>query len=43
LNFIDQLLIAQDYEDLEYMTRKLIDEHELRGLKLNIKKLNIWP
>ena len=41
----DQLLIAQDYEDLEYMTRKLIDEYELRGLKLNIKKkkLNIWP
>ena len=26
----DQLLIAQDYEDLEYMTRKLIDEYELR-------------
>jgi len=25
----DQLLIAQDYEDLEYMTRKLIDECEL--------------
>jgi len=39
----DQLLIAQDYEDLEYMTRKLIDEYKLWGLKLNIKKLNIWP
>ena len=40
----DQLLIAQDYEDLEYMTRKLIDEYELWGLKLNVKKkLNIWP
>jgi hypothetical protein len=25
----DQILIAQDYEDLEYMTRKLIDEYEL--------------
>jgi len=25
----DQLLIAQDYEDLEYMTRKLRDEYEL--------------
>ena len=35
----DQLLIAQDYEDLEYMRRKLIDEYELWGLKLNIKKL----
>ena len=40
----DQLLIAQDYEDLEYMTRKLIDAYELWGLKLNVKKkLNIWP
>jgi len=37
-----QLLNAQDYEDLEYMTRKLIDEYELWGLKLNVKKLNIW-
>jgi len=33
----DKLLIAQDYEDLEYMTRKLINEYEL-GLKLNVKK-----
>jgi len=39
----DQLLIAQDYEDLEYMTRKLTDEYELWGLKLMLKKLNIWP
>jgi hypothetical protein len=39
----DQLIIAQDYEDLEYMTRKLIEEYEVRGLKLNVKKLNIWP
>jgi hypothetical protein len=34
----DQLLIAQDYEDLEYMTRKLIDKYDLWGLKLNVKK-----
>ena len=34
----DQLQIAQDYEDLEYMTRKLTDEYELWGLKLNVKK-----
>ena len=34
----DQLLIAQDYEVLEYMTRKLIDEYELWGLKLYVKK-----
>ena len=33
----DQLLIAQDYEDLEYMTRKLVEEYELCGLKLNVK------
>ena len=39
----DQVLIAQDYEDLEYMTRKLIDEYGLWSLKLNFKKLNIWP
>jgi len=25
----NQLVIAQDYEDLEYMTKKLIDEYEL--------------
>jgi len=37
----NHLLIAQDYEDLEYMTRNLIDEYELWGLKLNVKKLNI--
>ena len=34
----DELLIAQDYEDLEYMTRKLIEEYELWCLKLNVKK-----
>jgi hypothetical protein len=30
----DQLLIAQNYEELQYMTIKLIDEYELWGLKL---------
>jgi len=34
----DELLIAQEYEALEYMTRKLIDEYEFWGLKLNVKK-----
>ena len=34
----DQLLIAQDYEDLQYMARKLIYEYELWGLKRNVKK-----
>jgi hypothetical protein len=33
-----KLLIAQDYEDLEYTTRKLIDEYDLWSLKLNVKK-----
>jgi hypothetical protein len=32
----DQLIIAQDYEDLEYTTRKLIEEYEVWGLKLNV-------
>jgi hypothetical protein len=32
----DQLLVAQNYEELQYMARKLIDEYELWGLKLNI-------
>jgi hypothetical protein len=35
----DQLLIVQDYEGLEYMTRKLIDEYEFWGLKLNVNKI----
>jgi hypothetical protein len=40
----DQLLIAQNYEELQYMTRMLIEEYELLGLKLNVKnKLNICP
>jgi len=34
----DQLLNAQDYEDVEYMTRKLIDEYELWDLKLYVEK-----
>ena len=39
-----QLLIAQNYEELQNMTRKFIDEYELWGLKLNVKKkLNIFP
>jgi hypothetical protein len=34
----DQLLIAQNYEKLQYMTRILIEEYGLWGLKLNVKK-----
>jgi hypothetical protein len=39
----DQLKIAQDYDYLEYVTRKLIDEYDLWGLKLMIKKLTTQP
>ena len=34
----DQLLIAQNYEKLQHITKKLIDEYEMWGLKLNVKK-----
>jgi hypothetical protein len=34
----DQLLIAQNYEELQYMTRILIEQYELWGLKLKVKK-----
>lgn len=34
----DQLVIAQDYEDIEYMTRKLIEEYNKWGLKINLEK-----
>ena len=34
----DQLLLAQDFEDIEYMTRKLIQEYQKWGLKVNMNK-----
>ena len=34
----DQIVAAQDAEDLEYMSRKLIDEYEKWGLHVNIRK-----
>lgn len=34
----DQVLIAQEKEDLEYMTRKLREEYEKAGLYINIDK-----
>lgn len=34
----DQLVIAQDYEDIEYMTRKLIQEYKKSGLNVNMNK-----
>jgi hypothetical protein len=39
----DQLLIAQNYEELQYMTGILIEEYELWGLKLNVKKTKYMP
>ena len=36
----DQLLIAEDYEDIEYMARKLVEEYEKWGLNINLKKTN---
>ena len=34
----DQIILAQDYEDWEYMTRKLIEEYNKWGLEVNLKK-----
>ena len=30
----DQVVVAQDYHDMEYMTRKFIEEYKLWGLSL---------
>lgn len=34
----DQVLVANDEEDITFMTRKLIEEYSQWGLKINIKK-----
>jgi len=34
----DQVVISQDYEDLEYMTRKLIEQYDKWGLEVNLEK-----
>lgn len=34
----DQIVLAQDYDDLEYMTRKLIEEYDKWGLEVNLQK-----
>lgn len=34
----DQIVIAQDHEDLSYMTRKLIEEYTKWGLEVNVTK-----
>lgn len=33
----DQLVITADYANIEYMTKKLIEEYKRWGLKINIK------
>ena len=34
----DQVVISQDYEDMEYMLRKLLEEYEKWDLKVNLDK-----
>lgn len=34
----DQIILAEDYDDIEYMSRKLIEEYEKSGLKFNFEK-----
>jgi hypothetical protein len=39
LNFADdQVLIAQDHDDMEFMARKLKEEHEKWGFTMNLEK-----
>lgn len=37
----DQIVLAQDYKDLEYMTRKLIVEYQRCELEVNNTKQNV--
>ncbi|XP_060524437.1 uncharacterized protein LOC132700877 [Cylas formicarius] len=38
LNRHDQVIMAQDYDDVEYMMRKLIEEYKKWGLEVNLPK-----
>jgi hypothetical protein len=39
LNFADdQVLLAQDHDDMEYMARKLKEKYEKWGLAINLEK-----
>ena len=39
LNFADdQVLLAQDHDEMEYMARKLKEEYEKWGLTINLEK-----
>ena len=43
INFADdQVVLAQDHDDMEYMERKLKEEREEWGLTIYLKKLNIY-
>ena len=36
----DQVLITQEYEDMEFMVRKLLENYEKWGMKINFEKKN---
>ena len=38
----DWVLITQEYGDMEFMVRMLLEEYEKWGLKINIKNLCAW-
>jgi hypothetical protein len=38
----DQVLLAQDHADLGFVERKLKEEYEKWGLKINFEKQNIY-
>jgi hypothetical protein len=43
LNFADdQVLIAQDHDDMEFMAPKLKEEYEKLGFTMNLEKPNIY-
>jgi hypothetical protein len=43
LNFADdQVLTAQDHDDIEFMARKLMEKYEKWGLTMNLKNIYIY-
>jgi len=43
LNFADdQVSIAQDHDDMEFMARKLKEEYEKWGITINLEKNQIY-
>ena len=39
----DQIIIANDKDDIEYMTKKLQEEYKLWGLEINTQKTKYLP